>query len=411
MTLKKKKAETLPLEIYVDSSVDSHIIHAGEKVEFLISSNRKELLHVEIRCDGDGLLMEKDLYAPASVTASLPHSGFLRCSVTCGETKAVCGVAVDPYNIRPLLEEPADYEQFWVNTFQTLAGIPCDFQKTKIGMHGDMECFRINCKNINGKRAYALLVAPPASYKGKVPLLVSFPGGEAYVSQDAICSSENTLEKRFGFKCAYLLFHLPPYAPCKTVEKAKERHKEFLDQIGLRRYVFSGLQDPERFYARSAVCGCVRLLEEAASLPGIDGENVIYEGSSHGGAFGIYITAFSPRIKAAFCGVPNFGDVGGYLLGRHLTDSDSPEYRSAAMQRLYFDTAFAARRIHVPVFMEMGFIDPASPPGGIFAIYNELQGPKFIYTRVHGSHGSADSPELALMKAAWLKSMFQQRMK
>ena len=59
----------------------------------------------------------------------------------------------------------------------------------------------------------------------------------------------------------------------------------------------------------------------------------------------------------------------------------------------------------------MGFIDPASPPGGIFAIYNELQGPKFIYTRVHGSHGSADSPELALMKAAWLKSMFQQRMK
>lgn len=52
-----------------------------------------------------------------------------------------------------------------------------------------------------------------------------------------------------------------------------------------------------------------RLLDFATNEPSIDHARISYSGASHGGEFGVFLTAFSPHIKAAFCGVPNFGNL------------------------------------------------------------------------------------------------------
>ena len=127
--------------------------------------------------------------------------------------------------------------------------------------------------------------------------------------------------------------------------KIPQNHEKFMKKLGLRRYPHFGIEDRNRFYARTAVAGALRLLDEVLKQPGIDPARVGYCGSSHGGGLGLLLAAFSDKIKAAYCGVPNFGDRGGFLTGRHTPDSNSPEYRSHLETLLYFDTSYAARRI------------------------------------------------------------------
>ena len=91
----------------------SHLCHVNEKVEFLIESDTKEPLEAVISVDGEAVLETCTVTAPARLVASLPFPGFLRCTVTCGDKKAQCGVGVDPDQIAPLIPEPPDFDRFW----------------------------------------------------------------------------------------------------------------------------------------------------------------------------------------------------------------------------------------------------------------------------------------------------------
>ena len=149
----------------------------------------------------------------------------------------------------------------------------------------------------------------------------------------------------------------------------------------------------QTFFAQ-AIAGAVRLCNSVCALPAIDKERVVCYGVSQGGGFGIYLTACCPQIKALFCGVPAFGDCGGFLLGRHSTQSDIGAFRKYYEKLRYFDTANFARRIKVPVYMSAGFIDSICPPSGIYAVYNQLSGPGMFYNKViHGHNDGSDEYE------------------
>ena len=394
------KAEPV-LQISVDCSCKSHLVHVNEPFEFIIESNRKQELKAVVSMDGRAVLQEVTVVPPARIRASLPHPGFVRCAVSPLSGPAfepvLCGVGVDPDQLRPLLPEPADFDEFWDNTKKELAAIPADFRMKKIGQDKKFKYYQVSCANLNGQRAYALLSLPVDASK-KMPLLLNFSGGEAYTSEEAIYGS---LKKELGFECAKLFFQLPPYPPVKKSADAKARHEKFLKKIGLRRYVFYGLDDRSRFYARTGVAGCLRLLDESLKQPGLDPERVGYYGASHGGGFGIYLAAFSDKIKAAFCGVPNFGDRGGFLAGRHTTDCSSPEYQGHLETLIYFDASFAARRITIPVMIGVGFVDLPCPPSAVYTIYNELKGPKFIFNKINYGHAGGP-PEYQPMIWLWL---------
>ena len=386
-----KQPAGCPPKITVECSRKSHIVRVGEPFEFVVTADPPRKLQVVISEDGEAVLRKMTVTPPVRIPASLPHPGFVRCAVApvgSDDPQVLCGVGVDPDQIRPLLPEPADFDEFWARTKRELAAIPPDFRMRKIGADAAFRYYRISCANLNGQRAYAML-SLPADTSAKLPLVVTFPGGEAMICEEDFLRSEPSDHPDLGFPYAHLLFHLPPYRPVRRAADRKARHDEFLREIGLRRYVFSGLADRERFYARTAVAGCLRLLDEALKQPGIDPERVGYFGASHGGGFGLYLAAFSGKFKAAFCGVPNFGDRGGFLAGRHTPDSNSPEYRKHVETLQYFDTAYAARRIGIPVMIGVGFIDKACLPTAVYSIYNELCGPKIILTKIRNGHGDA----------------------
>ena len=395
----------LDLQITVEPSRKSHLVRVNEPFEFIITASKPQKLKVVVSLDGEATLLKTTVTPPVSIPAVLPHPGFVRCAVSpfkLGAEPVLCGVGVAPDQLRPLVPEPADFDEFWAQIKKELNAIPADFKMTGIGEDKIFRYYRISCADLNGQRAYALLSLPrdPAV---KMPLLVTFPGGEAFVSEAGIRGSQKDL---MGYECARLIFHLPPYPPEKTLEKARARHAKFLKQIGLPRYVFYGIEDRSRFYARTAVCGCLRLLDETLKLPGLDPARVGYWGSSHGGGFGIYLAAFSDKIKAAFCGVPNFGDRAGFLAGRHTTDSNSPQYRSHLDTLLYFDASFAARRITIRVMIGVGFIDRLCPPSAVYTIYNELGGPKFIFNKIRNGH-SDSPPEYKPISYLWLSKQLE----
>ena len=264
------KAAENPLVVTVECSRKSHLVHTNEPFEFIITANKPKKLKVVVSMDGEAILQRLTVMPPARVKAVLPHPGFVRCSVSSFEkdsTPVLCGVGVDPEQLRPLLPEPPDFDEFWANTKAELAAIPADFKMEKYASDSTLNYYRISCDNLNNQKAYGFLSLPVDASK-KLPLLVTFPGGEAYMNEESfvnLCAKND-----FGIDCARLVYHLPPYQPEKNLANAKARHEQFLKEIGLKRYIFFGVEDRNIFYTRTAVTGCLRLLDETLKQPGLD---------------------------------------------------------------------------------------------------------------------------------------------
>ena len=277
------------LQITVECSRKSHLVHINEPFEFIISANRKQKLKAVISTDGETVLQTVTVTPPARIAVSLPQPGFVRCTVSSSDPDVqpvLCGVGVDPDQLRPLLPEPSDFDEFWDNTKKELAAVPADFKMKRIGTDKTFNYYQISCANINSERTYALLSLPVDASK-KMPLLVKFSGGEAYIGEETIFEPTKEI---LGFECATLFFQLPPYPPVKKFADAKARHEKFLKKIGMRRYCYYGLEDRNKFYARTAVAGYLRLLDETLKQPGLDPKKVGYYGASHGGGFVLYLT-------------------------------------------------------------------------------------------------------------------------
>ncbi|MBO4632881.1 MAG: acetylxylan esterase, partial [Lentisphaeria bacterium] len=214
-------------------------------------------MKVLISLDGEAVLKELTVTPPARIPAALPHPGFVRCTVlplTRNAKPILCAVGVDPDQLRPLLLEPADFDEFWKNTKKELSAIPADFKMHKIGSNKTFNYYQISCANLNGQRAYAFL-SLPVDPSRKMPLYVRAPVGEGTCSEDMI---EISVKEEMGFECARLIFQLPPYPPVKKDADRKTRQDKFLKEIGVEHYAFYGLNDRNKFYARTAVAGCLR---------------------------------------------------------------------------------------------------------------------------------------------------------
>jgi len=363
----------------------SHRYHVGETATFSVGGNPGKTIYLTLSSDGAKILRRFSVTSPATFSWTLNEPGFLRCSAHARKEPAVLlAVGFDPEQLRPAVPDPIDFDGFWERAFQELASIPADFQivKKKPGI------FLLSCATANRKRQYAFLSVPKG--KGPFPLRISVGGGEAY-----FCTPQERPDKN-----AVLLLHLPPYEPADDPDAAKSRHQEYLKQKGLTRFIFADMnKTPRHLYLYSAILGGVRLIECTVARKDIDRERVLYTGASHGGAFGIFLTAFSPAIRAAFCGVPNFGDIGGVSIGRHPSDAKG-KFKKIWRKLVYFDAAICAERIRVPVLMTVGFIDSACAPSAVYCIYNRLRGPKTMLDKVNEGH-SGMPVHLAAMIDAW----------
>lgn len=134
---------------------------------------------------------------------------------------------------------------------------------------------------------------------------------------------------------------------------------------------------------RYIIGGCVQdiwtgMNVVASLLPHL-ADNMGYLGISFGGGLGVFATAYDARITAMHINVPTFGDYKKRLqyatFGSGLAVQEfnkrHPEIVAATMP--YYDAAFAAKAIKVPVHCALALKDHMVTPIGQFAIYNALK--------------------------------------
>ena len=386
----KKAAKPPRPKLKITCAPATHIVKAGEKVDFSITSDSELPIQVIISLDGsnDKIFKKLTVKSPAVVSASLAYPGFLHCAATSGRTTARAGVAVEPEKIRYARKPPKDFDAFWKSALEESAKLPLDLKIEAINPHPDFESYLISCANVNGKRAYGFYSAPKKRSK-KMPLVVLFGGGEAYVAAAPFPGSARKMSTRFKESTAVLYLHLPPYRPEMSWEKARQTHKEFLKKINLRRYIIIGLEDPHprKFYAYSAILGGVRLIKAVSERKEIDHEKLFFHGASHGGKLGAYFAYFLP-FKAVFLGVPSSCEINAHLEKRY--GSAAREWKNHHAVTDYFDLVYFAPGIKCPVLVGVGFWDRSCPPTGVYSFYNAIpDGKKKIINKIHDGHGGA----------------------
>ena len=364
----------------------SHVVKEGETVKFAINSDSKKPIKVTISLDGSSKKVFKTLTvkAPAEVTASLSYPGFLQCTAQSYGSTVRQAVAVSPEKLRYARKAPADFDKFWADAFKESAKLPLDIKAEPYNPHKEYNTYLLSCANVNGKRAYAFYSAPK-NPKVKVPLMVYFGGGEAFAAGSGYPNSAIALSRTFKQPMAVLYFHLPPYRPVMKWDDARKLHKQYLKELGLRRYILIGMDSPKTFYAYPTILGCMRLLEYVTNRPEIDKTKVLFKGASHGGKIGAYIAAFFP-LKAAFLGVPSSCEINAFLEGRY--GSAAKEWTKYHKTTDYFDLVYFAPRIKCPVLVTVGYIDRSCPPTGVYSFYNAIpEGKKKLFAKIHHGHG------------------------
>ncbi len=128
-------------------------------------------------------------------------------------------------------------------------------------------------------------------------------------------------------------------------------------------------------------------------------ENLNYMGSGMGGGTGALMLPWDSRFKAAFLGVPAFGNNPvclkyqspgyGEALGKYV--QEHPE----AMEVLgYFDAAVSAKYLRIPTVVVPALSDPCVAPAGQFSVANSIPDRyriRFIAETGHGAGTERDS--------------------
>lgn len=286
------------------------------------------------------------------------------------------------YNLESLLkvpapEGPADFSEFWRQAHEKALAIPLRIERRQIASPQDShDLFEIEFDSLDGVRI----------------------GGWITVPKDGIIES--------GFVCGHGYggrespgWDLPGPRPVCIFPCARGFHRSAHPAIpgNAVGHVIHGIQNRETYShlgsAADIWCAASALLELYPQAA----KNLFYHGSSFGGGIGALALPWEPRFKKGFLDVPSFGNHPIRItLPCHGSGESVRHYHRKHPEVMkvlaYFDSATAARHIHIPVFVAAAVFDPAVPPPGQFAVYNALAGPRELYVReaAHFGHSGEE---------------------
>jgi len=300
-------------------------------------------------------------------------AGFLRCSVTVTyDGRKYSGMATagfDVENIQPTVTVPDDFLSFWENAKKDAAKIPMEPKITFIPEKctSTVNVYHVSIQNYQyGSRIYGMLAIPKAP--GKYPAILHAPGaGIRPYNADV-----NNAAK--GFITLVIGIHGVP------VNLNNQVYQD-LSRAALNEYYIMNLDNKDKFYYKRVYLGCIRSLDFIYSLPEFDGENMIVQGGSQGGALSIVTAALDNRVKGIVAFYPAMCDMTGYIHGRaggwpgvfRDKSNSSPEKIETIR---YYDVVNFAKQLKVPGFYSLGFNDVTCPPTSMYAAYNSITAPK-----------------------------------
>jgi cephalosporin-C deacetylase len=335
------------------------------------------------------------------VRPSVPDTTFGARS-TGGPGRVLLGAAVEPTAIRPAEPRPADFDSFWATQLERLAAIPMDPVVTPgESDRPGVEYATVRLKNINGAHVYGQIARP--TREGKFPGLVIYQwAGGPYPLQKAWVT-ERAAE-------GWLALNIQPHDVPVDMPQA------FYDALPalIKNYRTIGQHSREESYFLQMYLGAYRAVEYLASRPDWDGKTLVVMGTSMGGQQSLAIAGLNPRVTALIVHVPAGADVAAALHGRAPSypnwDVSRPEVLETAR---YFDVANFASRITARALVSMGFIDTVTTPTGIWAAFNQIQGPKEAVPLVDAPHNHMATAEQQLRytkrAAEWLEALLHGR--
>ena len=359
-----------------------------------------------------------------TVKGTLPYPGFLRLTVRNGKGvkyfHRCYSAAYEPEKIRTGVPKPADFDRFWDEAMARLEReVPIDVQIEPVPSlsKNGLSVNRISFATFGG-RVYGGLSSPTDAKSGPYPARVHCPGaGPGFLIGNCIGDR--------GHVVLHMSVHGFPVPESDAERKAlydaqEAKYRKLYGPNAARAYPVAGMTvSREAVHYFPIILGINRAVNWLAAQSYVDKRRITYSGASQGGGFGLYLAGLNKNITKAYMGVPALADLMGFKMdGRqsgwprvieHETQKDPARF--AMMEKIapYFDGAYFAERIRIPVRLSVGYADESCAPQAVLATYNAISSQdKKLYHGIGGVHGSPNAP----MKEVntWLETPMTEQM-
>ena len=322
-----------------------------------------------------------------------------------GAKPRALGAAVAPDKIQPSIPAPADFDAFWRAKIAALRKVPARPQLTDKPSEKDGVDFAIvRMDHLDGKHVWGQIAKPrDAAPRKKYPAMLQLQWASPPYPLEKSWVTDRAAE-------GWLALNIEPH------DVMPDQPKEYYDALPkeLKEYNTIETRNRDRNYFLYMYLGAIRAVDYLASRPDWDGKTLVVYGTSMGGQQALCAAGLHPKVTAMVINVPAGADVNGTAHGRKtgypFWDPNDAKVLETAQ---YFDTANCAARIKVPSLVSMGFIDTATPPVGIWAAYNQIQGPKQAAPMPDSPHNHLATPEQSMpwtrASAAWMSALLAGR--
>lgn len=331
---------------------------------------------------------------------SMKTGGFIRCKVTAvvdgNKYEGLSTAGFSPEAIQPTVDLPADFSTFWENAKAEAAKVPMDVKLTLLPDRctEKVNVYHASIQNYKpGMRLYGILCVPKK--EGKYPALLKVPGaGVRPYNGDAAMAENGIIVFEIGIHGISVILDPSVYSD--------------LGKGALDGYWAYNLDDRDRYYYKKVYLGCVRAIDFIFSLPEFDGQRLAVSGGSQGGALSIVTAGLDSRVKYLSAFYPALCDLTGYLSGRaggwpHMFNENNKAFnvkKDKIETSKYYDVVNFARQVKVPGFYSWGYNDVTCPPTSMYAAYNVITAPKYLYLVQETGHWTY--PEQNEKSRQWL---------
>jgi cephalosporin-C deacetylase len=330
-------------------------------------------------------------------------AGFVRCKVSVvydGKTYQDWGTAgFEPDKIKPTVQMPSDFDQFWSGAKKELAKLPIDAVVTLVPAQctADINVYHVSLQNVKApyawrgnSRFYGMLSVPKKP--GKYPAILGVPGaGIRPYNRD-----DRAAQGMIVFKIG--IHGIPVNMPAENYQA--------LGVGALSGYQVFNIGDKDKYYYKRVYLGCVRAIDFIYSLPEFDGKNLGVTGGSQGGALSIITAGLDNRVSYLAAYYPALSDLTGYENGRaggwpHISSTKIPQIHPDWQKTVgYYDVVNFAKKLTATGWYSWGYNDNVCPPTSMHAAYNSISAPKELNKYLEAEHWTF--PEQSKKGSDWL---------
>lgn len=393
-------------EIVATPSKPLGVYMLGEQASWRLNVRESGAAEVRYTLKRNGLMVQREGVLPlvngaATLNEAIDKPGTLlaelKVKLPNREIAALAGAAFSPERIGTSEERPSDFDAFWRDKLAELRKVPANpIVEAADSGRPSISYYKVRMNNIQGTQIYGQLARPKRT--GKFPALLILQWAGVYpLQRNWVVSMAET-----DWLALNIMAHNLPF----------DRPQTFYDELNkttLANYAAIGNDDREKSVFLRMYLSCYRAAEYLTERPEWDGRTLLVMGASQGGMQTIVTSAIHPKVTAGLVDTPAGCDLNGPVAGRApgwpmwywQTQGKDPERVRRAGR--YFDVVNFASRVKCPILVVSGLLDTTCPAPGVFAMANQLQGPKEVVTTLQGGHGGSETYNRR--SQAWLTSL------